>query len=98
MVAYGTYERVAYNTAPLPSWVSWNGGATLLRVLSWVTLLTAVAFGLLALFFAINLVVTLATPVVVACCVVVAPVVGKLVLGGVIITVFGWVTYPKGGK
>lgn len=94
MVAYGTYERVAYNTAPLPSWVSWNGGATLLRVLSWVTLLTVAAFGMLAVFFAVNLAVTVLAPVVVGCCMAAAPVVGKLVLGGVIITVFGWVTKP----
>lgn len=94
MTSYGTYERVAYNTAPLPTWVSGNSAATLLRLLSWVTLLTVAAFGLLALFFAVNLAVTVLAPVVVGCCVTAAPVAGKLLVGAVIITVFGWVTKP----
>lgn len=37
-------------------------------------------------------------PMVVGCCAVVLPVIGKLVFGAVIVAVFGWATYPKAGK
>ena len=68
MKPYGTYERIQYNTASLPDWVSISLGMTALKAVSILLLALAfIAVGL-ALFAAINLAVIAATPMVAGCC------------------------------
>lgn len=109
MKPYGTYQRFAYQTAPLPT-VNLDGVWPALRALALALALTAlvvtgmlatlvvvplVTAGLAALSAALVGVVTAVGGAVVALLAIVLPVVLKLTAGALVIAVFGWATYPR---